>query len=81
MDYDREHEADLTRRRMRLLRTSGYMMTEDELAEMFVGYVSELRVVGALNGTFASLDFTTTRHQVGSRFSYSASGSLSLACV
>jgi hypothetical protein len=70
-------KADLTRRRMRL-RTSGYMLTEDELTDMYVTYVNELRVAGALSGTFASLDFTTTRHQVGSRFSYGASGSGSL---
>jgi hypothetical protein len=67
-------KADLTRRRMRT-RTAGYMKTEAELTEQYVDYVKQLRREGALNGTFATLDFTTTRHQVGSRFSYGASGS------
>jgi hypothetical protein len=67
-------KADLTRRRMRL-RTSGYMKTEDELVEMYVDYVKELRLIGALKHTNASLDFTTTRHKAYIRFGYGASGS------
>jgi hypothetical protein len=71
-------KADLTRRRMRL-RTSGYMKTEDELVEMYVDYVKELHLIGALKHTHASLDFTTTRHKAYIRFGYGASGSGAVA--
>ena len=66
-------KADLTRRRMRL-RTAGYMKGVEELADMYVAFIKEMRAVGALKGTYASADYTTTRHSTDVRYSYGPMG-------